>query len=330
VRLVWFRLASKLQFKETYPELDPGQFRFSRGWFTRFLTRWGISLRAMTNKAQQIPENSRRLIINWLQFNRRNSQLRLGDYSYDIGRYALSHIVNMDQTPLPFEYLSGKTYALKGDKTIWAKSLRSGWDKRQATLVLTVFADGIGRVKPLIIFKGTDKLQLQETYYGEERKQYDPRVVVWFNPKGYSNTQTTLQWIQELLIPALNPAGSGPRMWTGGPSLLQTLPNDKLQPAILALDAARFHHTSEVLSLLKESDITPSLIPGGCTSLIQVIDVSVNRPLKQIIQDELDTVLEKMGEQALEALDDVTESAIGKRRIIMTWAVGAAWERVSY
>jgi len=84
------------------------------------------------------------------------------------------------------------------------------------------------------------------------------------------------------------------------------------------------------LSLLKESDITPSLIPGGCTSLIQVIDVSVNRPLKQMIQDELDTVLETMGEQALEALDNVRECAFGKRRIIMTWAVGAAWERVSY
>ena len=74
----------------------------------------------MTNKAQQIPENSRMLVLNWLQFNRRNSQLRLGDYSYEVGRYDLSHIVNMDQTPLPFEYLSGKTYALKGDKTIWA------------------------------------------------------------------------------------------------------------------------------------------------------------------------------------------------------------------
>src|SRR5205807_10522036 len=86
-------------------------------------------------------------------------QLRAGDYKYDIGRYDLSHIVNIDQTPLPFEYLSGKTYAIKGDKTVWAKSLRSGWDKRQATLVLTAFGDGKNRIKPLIIFKGTENLQ---------------------------------------------------------------------------------------------------------------------------------------------------------------------------
>ena len=99
---------------------------------------------------------------------------------------------------------------------------------------------------------------------------------------------------------------------------------------MIALDTTSFHHSPEVLNLLRENDITPSLILGGCTSFIQVIDESVNKPIKQMIQDELDTVIKTMGEQALEAINDVTESAIGKRRIIMTWAVGAAWERVSY
>ncbi|KAG0125190.1 hypothetical protein HOY82DRAFT_543282 [Tuber indicum] len=46
-----------------------------------------------------------------------------------------------------------------------------------------------------------------------------------------------------------------------------------------------------------------------------------------MIQDGLDTVMETMEQQALEALDDATDLAIGKRRIIITWAVGAAWER---
>lgn len=147
----------------------------------------------MTNKGQQISENSRMLVLNWLQFNRCNSQLRLCDYSYEVGRYDLSHIVNMDQTTILFEYLSGKTCALKGDKTIWAKSLPSGWDKRQATLALTVFADRRERVKRLIIFRDTDNVQRQETYYGKKRKQYYLRVVAWFNPKGDSSTVTTMQ-----------------------------------------------------------------------------------------------------------------------------------------
>ena len=63
----------------------------------------------------------------------------------------------MDQTPLPWEYLEGKTYEFKGSKTVWVRTQRSGWDKRQATIQLTIFADGIDRVIPLIIFRGTEE-----------------------------------------------------------------------------------------------------------------------------------------------------------------------------
>ena len=34
-------------------------------------------------------------------------------------------IVNMDQTPLHFEHPGGRTNALKGDKTVWAKAIKS-------------------------------------------------------------------------------------------------------------------------------------------------------------------------------------------------------------
>ena len=72
--------------------------------------------------------------------------------TYDGGLcFPLRRITNMDQAPLPFEYLCGKTYVCKGDMIVWAKSIRRGWDKRQATLVLTVFADGIPYVKPDIL-----------------------------------------------------------------------------------------------------------------------------------------------------------------------------------
>ena len=158
VRRIWFQLASKLAFRESYPDHSPEmeEFMFSTSWFNEFLSWWNISLRATTNKVQHVPAHYQHLIMNWLQFNRQNSQLRIGDYRYQVGRFDLANIANMDQIPLPFEYLTGRTYSHKGDKTIWAKSEKAGWDKRQAILVLTVFADGIGRVKPLIIFGGTE------------------------------------------------------------------------------------------------------------------------------------------------------------------------------
>jgi len=94
-----------------------------------------------------------------MRYNRRNSQLRPasdngpGDQMAEVGRFHLARVCNMDQTPLPFEFLSGQTYEPTGSKTVWVKGGTGGWDKRQATLQLTIFADGEMLVAPLIFFK---------------------------------------------------------------------------------------------------------------------------------------------------------------------------------
>lgn len=63
VRRGWFRLASRWLFNQCYPDLNQTQFRFSNGWFLGFLSRWGITLRVTTNKAQKISEDYRNRII---------------------------------------------------------------------------------------------------------------------------------------------------------------------------------------------------------------------------------------------------------------------------
>ena len=70
--------------------------------------------------------------------------LRLGN----TGNFKASDLANMDHTPLPFVLDDGK----KGSKEVWAQSGQSGLDKRQATVQLTVFADGVDRVRPTVIF----------------------------------------------------------------------------------------------------------------------------------------------------------------------------------
>lgn len=47
-----------------------------------------------------------------------------------VGRFKLSEIANMDQSPLPFKHLKGRTYEKKGNKTVRLKGGKSGWDKR--------------------------------------------------------------------------------------------------------------------------------------------------------------------------------------------------------
>ena len=48
----------------------------------------------------------------------------------------------------------------------------------------------------------------------------------------------------------------------------------------------------EVTSVLKEMNVDPMIIPGGCTGKIQTLDVSVNHPFKLYIQEEFDAFME--------------------------------------
>jgi len=149
-----------------------------------------------TNKASKLPANSYVAILSYAQFKRWNSQVwsddqnGLCDTVEAVGRYKRAQICNMDQTPLPFEFLSEQTYEQKGSKTVWIKGTTSGWDKRQGTLQLTVFADDGMRVLPLIFFKGKGVAQS----ILRELSHYDPRVKVKFNPTASRHLPSNRSW----------------------------------------------------------------------------------------------------------------------------------------
>lgn len=241
--------------------------------------------------------------MNWLQFNRRNSQpLTTDTYPNPsnwletvlcraIGHYDLCNICNLDETPLPFEYLSGRTYNQIGAKTVWVKESRSGWDKRQASLVLCIFADGVNRIPSIIIFHG------EGTVYAKEATKYHPGVVVEFNITAYMNNNLFLKYIQLYLIPALGN-----------------------RPSLFAMDMCSSHKTSTVLQTLRQHKIVSTLIPAGCTSLVQPLDVSINKPLKARIRDLTDEAI-----LDCESVEDFEKWSVGERRILTTWCVGDAW-----
>jgi hypothetical protein len=69
-------------------------------------------------------------------------------------QFPISNILNLDETPILFEFNSGYTYKEQGARSVLAKLDRSGWDKRQATPILYIWANGIQRLKPKLIFLG--------------------------------------------------------------------------------------------------------------------------------------------------------------------------------
>lgn len=217
----------------------------------------------------------------------------------------------MDETPLPFEYLDGQTYADKGSHTVQVKATTSGWDKRQATVVLGIFGCGKNRLRPLIIFKGKSSYTgTRSAYYqnkrDEEMSHYDSRVIVRWNETAYANATLLIEWITSFLVPVM-PSG----------------------PKLLALDIAKFHCTEPVLQTLRDNDIIPSIIPAGCTGLVQPLDVSVNKPFKDLLRDLIDEALDRHENTHATDLRELRKSdhnAIAQRRILITKCVGEAWE----
>ena len=200
----------------------------------------------------------------------------------------------MDEVPIPFEFLDGYTYHIYGEKTITGKTDRSRWGKWQATLILYIFADGIPRISPKLIFHSKPDGLIRS----KESHLYHPGVTVEFNDTVYNNGDLFNKWIDEEL--AISLTGDG----------------------LLIMDYAAFYKTELALLKLRGHCILPALIPGGCTSLLQPLDVSINKPFKEWLREVLNEVLDQCETQGI---DTKTASS---RRVITTKIVAAAWERL--
>ena len=101
--------------------------------------------RRPTNTAQRPPADKMDLIKQFHREIRKSGAIGEGDEQQSVGRFKLSQVANMDQTPLLFSFCEGPIYADTGEKTVWVRGGASGiMGKRQCTVQLTIFADGEG------------------------------------------------------------------------------------------------------------------------------------------------------------------------------------------
>lgn len=284
----WFKSRAKQILESSDPT---NSFKYSEGWFSRFKSRYRISLRRPTNTAQRQPDEKEEALQ---EFHRQIRECQLsesGDGPQE-ERFQLHQIANVDQTPLPFAFTSGPTYETTNSSTVWVRGASSGLDKRQCTVQLTIFADGKSRIKPLLIFRGTGKrIPLRE------QLKYDKRVMVQFQPNAWCDEEAMKRWIRTSWKPYVK------------------------EEILLVLDLHKAQKTDHVKQLLSECHTTPIFVPACCTSIVQPLDVSFNAPFKkkvesaalQHIQDNLDGYLNG-------------KFTAGERRILLTKWVGEAWE----
>jgi hypothetical protein len=163
-------------------------------------------------------------------------------------------IINLDKTLFPFEFLNDYSYNFKGVKTVAGKSERSGWDKRQATIILYIMTDSSTPFKPVVIFHGKGTIA--------KRENYERTVEIHFDETAYNNEELFHNWLRDTFEPYVAGIIKAGEM------------------SLIVMDAASFHKTEGILTFIRtcETPMTTALIPPGLTSLGQPLDTAVNGP----------------------------------------------------
>ena len=165
------------------------------------------------------------------------------------------HLFNMDQTMCQFDMVPNRTNHSTGSKTIRIASTKA--TKKGFTVALC--ANGAGEKLPaLIIFKE------KGAKLGPRVSQaitIPPNVRISASDNGWMTSQLYHWWLN-------NVYGS-----------------NMAARRLLLVDNYKAHLTEESKTIVKNCNSELVLIPAGCTSLVQPMDVSINRPFKQRMRD---------------------------------------------
>ena len=192
-------------------------------------------------------------------------------------------ILNMDEVPMVFDTVPSKTLNKCGEKDILVRT--TGGEKKRFTAVLAINAAG-EFLPTMTIFKG-------------KRDPKDVQIprgwVVCYNDKAWMREDVMIRWIKEVLRPYT-----------------------QRRPALLVMDSFSAHVTTNVRAELERINAFPAIIPGGCTSKAQPLDVVINKPYKDKIRKLWTLFMQDRQAQAKDSLSLVGPS----RQDVIGWMEG--------
>ena len=205
--------------------------------------------------------------------------------------YPLHLIPNMDKTPLIFDMPPNRTIHQTGEKTV--KIRTTGNEKNRVTVVLTCCADG-SKLKPMVIFKRKNIPKIKNTH----------GVVVSVQEKGWMDGNQMIIWNE--------------KVWRACVGSLRR------RKSFLVYDSFEAHVTDNVKAALKGENTDLAVIPGGLTSILQPLDVCLNKPFK-------DGVRRKWMQWMSDGIHEFTASGRQKKpseELICKW-ISEAWRDIS-
>jgi len=170
------------------------------------------------------------------------------------GNFFMGQMANADETAIYLDMPPNYTLEKKGVKEVLLKT--TGCEKLRLTVMLAATAVG-RKLPPLLILK-------RKTLPKSEAFSKD--VIVRAQGKGWMTEELMLEWLKIV--------------WGRRPRALN-------QPSMLVLDAFKGHLTDSVKNQLRKMKTELVIIPGGMASVLQPMDVSINRPFKRQVEAKI-------------------------------------------
>jgi hypothetical protein len=164
------------------------------------------------------------------------------------GKFLMGQMATADETAVYLDMPPNYTLEKKGVKEVLLKT--TGCEKLRLTVMLAATAGG-RKLPPFIILK-------RKTLPKSEAFPKD--VIVRAQEKGWMMEERMLEWLKIVW-------GRMPRAFLN-------------QPSILVLDAFKGHLTDTVKNQFRKMKTELVVIPGGMISVLQPMDVSINKPFK--------------------------------------------------
>ncbi|CAI7781677.1 unnamed protein product [Closterium sp. NIES-53] len=210
--------------------------------------------------------------------------------------YPLDLILNADQTPLFLEMLAERTLEMKGARTVHVRS--AGYEKERITVMLAVTASGL-KLPPYVVFKRKTIAKVP----------IPAGVVVRAQDKGWMDESLVQDWITQVMVSFLKPL----RESTG-----------RRREALVVLDSYRGHLNEVVGQTMRMFRLSRAVIPGGCTPLVQPLDVSINRAFKCDVRHRYSSWFEEEG------INTTTKAGNLKKppaELVLRW-IDESWEAI--
>lgn len=206
--------------------------------------------------------------------------------------YEFKHIGNADETPLYFDMPRNYTVNAKGEKQV--NILSTGYEKQRITVMLCVTADG-HKLPPYLILNR--KLV-------PKNENFPKDVIIRAQKNGWMTGEIMEDWAKSV--------------WNKRPGALRNPRN------MLVMDAFKGHLTDPLKNKLRRNNCDLVIIPGGMTSQLQPLDVSINKPFKDYVKREYENWLH-LEKHPLTPSGKIKKASASK---IAEW-VSVAWKKVS-